>query len=132
MSEEGRPTVPAEDDKANAAMEGTPSVVDHMSEGGSRNSSSAQLSHRSGSSTAAAATKAPAQAEVAWTRALFIQNEAAIKLDKIRREMAYQLDQVKLEADLDMLHHEKEAAAALAQAEILEEAAVAQFGDEFP
>lgn len=46
--------------------------------------------------------------------------------------MTHQLDQANLEADLDMLHHEKEAAAALAQAEIREAAAVAEFEDEFP
>ncbi len=132
MSEESRPTAPAEDDKVNAAMVGTPSTADHMSEAGSRNSSSSWLSHRSGSSAAAAATKAHAQAEAARTRALFTQKEAAIKLDKIRREMTHQLDLAKLEADLDMLHHEKEAAAALAQAEILEAAAVAEFEEEFP
>lgn len=47
--------------------------------------------------------------------------------------MTHQLDQAKLEADLDILHHEKEAATALVQAEVLE-AAAAEFveAEEFP
>lgn len=132
MSEEGRPTAPAEEGKANAATARTPDVSDLKSEACSRHSGSSRLSHRSGSSAAAAAAKARAHAEAARTRALFTQREIAIKLDKIKLETTHQLDQAKLEADLDMLHHEKEAAAALAQAEVLEAAAAAEFEEAFP
>lgn len=123
MSEEGRPTAPAEE----APAVRTPDKSDHTSEAGSRHSGLLWLSHRSGSSAAAAAAKARAHAEAAWTRALFTQKEVAIKLDKIKLEMTHQLGQAKLEADLDILHHEKEAAAALVQAEVLEAAAAAEF-----
>lgn len=76
-----------------------------------------------------AAAKARAQAEAARARTLFTKKENAIKFDKIRLEMTHQLDKAKLEADLEVLHHEKEAAAALAQAEVLE-AAVAGIEDD--
>lgn len=44
--------------------------------------------------------------------------------------MTHQLDQAKVEADLTMIHHEKEAAAALAQAGVLEAASVAELEQE--
>lgn len=91
MSEEGRPTDPAEE----APAVRTPDKSDHMSEAGSRHAGLSRLSHRSGSSAAAAAAKARAHAEAAWTRALFTQKEVAIKLDKIKLEMTHQLDQAK-------------------------------------
>ncbi|KAK2815042.1 hypothetical protein Q7C36_023308 [Tachysurus vachellii] len=75
-----------------------------------------------------AAATARAQAEAARTRVLFVKKENVIKLDKIKLEMSHKLDKARMEADLEVLQHEKEQAAALAQAEVLE-AAVASIED---
>lgn len=66
----------------------------------------------SGSSVSAAAARARAKAEAARARVAFAQREISIKVDKAR-----------LQANLDALNLEKEAAAAIAQAEVLEAAA---------
>ena len=70
------------------------------------------------SSVGAAAARARARAEAARARATFAAKEIAIKVDKAW-----------LEANLEALHMEKEAAVANTQAEILE-AAVEQEGEE--
>ncbi|KAH8037270.1 hypothetical protein HPB51_009713 [Rhipicephalus microplus] len=76
-------------------------------------------SQRSGSSTISlAAVQARAQAEAVKARAQFGRKEAAMRLEKAR-----------IEAELEVLQHEKEAAAADAQASALE-AAVEQDGGE--
>ncbi|KAH8026870.1 hypothetical protein HPB51_026205 [Rhipicephalus microplus] len=76
-------------------------------------------SRRSGSSTISlAAVQARAQAEAVKARAQFGRKEAAMRLEKAR-----------IEAELEVLQHEKEAAAADAQASALE-AAVEQDGGE--
>lgn len=63
-------------------------------------------------SVSAAAARARAKAEAARARVAFTQREISIKVDKAR-----------LEANLEALNIEKEAAAAIAQAEVLEAAA---------
>lgn len=83
-----------------------------------KDGASATSSRRSGStrssksSVGVEAARARAQAEAARARATFAEKEIAIKVDRAR-----------LEACLDALHLEKEAAAAVAQAEVLEAAA---------
>ncbi|GAA6106306.1 T cell receptor alpha chain MC.7.G5 [Tachysurus ichikawai] len=69
-------------------------------------------------SASMAAATARAQTEAARTHVLFVKKENAIKLDKIKLEMSHKLDKAKMEADLEVLQHEKEQAAALAQAEV--------------
>lgn len=91
----------------------TPKETQSLRDGASVNSSQHSVSTRSSrSSVSAAAARARAKAEAARARVAFAEREIAIKVDKAR-----------LEANLDALHLEKEAAAAIAQAEILEAAA---------
>ncbi|XP_038159402.1 uncharacterized protein LOC119795453 [Cyprinodon tularosa] len=73
----------------------------------------------SASSVSAAAARARAKAEAARARVLFAQREISIKVDKAR-----------LEASLEALNLEKEAAAAIAQAEVLEAAAEVEAEDQ--
>ncbi len=106
--------------------EETMSIIDRASEAGSKRSRSSRTSQSSRSSRSSrisvsiAAATARAPAEAARTRVQFVKKENAIKLDKIKLEMTHKLDKAKMEADLEVLHHEKEQAAALAQAEVLE------------
>ena len=88
---------------------------DHKETRGSQDGASvhsAQRSCSSRSSVGVAAARARAKAEAARARVEFAEREIAIKVDKAR-----------LDANLEALHLEKEAAAAIAKAEILEAAA---------
>lgn len=107
------------------------SKIDQASKAGSRRSQSSRVSRASRSSRMSAtmaAASARAQAEAARTRILFAKRENVIKLDKIKLEMSHKLEAAKMEADLEVLHHEREQAASLAKAEVLE-AAVAAIED---
>ena len=123
-----KPQAPPEEHGPNTDAEKSMITVDQASQSGSRHSSSrhkgsSRSSFKSMSSASVAAARARAQAEAARTRAFYAQKENAIKLDKVKMEVTHQLEKARLDADLEMLHHEKEAAAALAQAEVLEAAA---------
>lgn len=81
--------------------------------------SSIRTSRSSRSSVGVAAARARAKAEAARARVTFSEREIAIKVDSAR-----------LQANLEALHLEKEAAAASKEADILE--AAAEFEDEEP
>ncbi|XP_075431592.1 uncharacterized protein LOC142468854 [Ascaphus truei] len=100
---------------------------DLLLETASQRSSASRHSSRSArsvqshaSSASASATKARATAEAARARAEYGRREAAVRAER-----------AKLDADLEALNQEKEAAAAIAQAEVLE-AAARQDGGELP
>lgn len=97
---------PATEEETQSLQDGA-SVCDSKHSGASRSSRS---------SAGAAAARARAEAARAWVT--FAEREIAMKVDKAR-----------LEANLEALHFEKEAAAANAQAEVFESAAEYE-GDE--
>ncbi|XP_042586326.1 uncharacterized protein LOC122138310 [Cyprinus carpio] len=74
-----------------------------------RSTASSKRSSRTSASMAAA--KARARAEAERTRAYYVKKETEMKVEKVR-----------MEGSLTALEHEKEAAAAMAEARILEEA----------
>ncbi|KAH8027864.1 hypothetical protein HPB51_010831 [Rhipicephalus microplus] len=110
VSEKLREATPQERDKAHeTASQFSLSV----------HSRASSRSRRSGSSTISlAAVQARAQAEAVKARAQFGRKEAAMRLEKAR-----------IEAELEVLQHEKEAAAADAQASALEAAVEQDGGD---
>lgn len=79
-------------------------------------------SKSSHSSASSAAVRARAKAEVAKARAAFAEKEAELKVQRAEREAELQLGKAKLEAELGALELQREAAAAIAQAEALEAA----------
>ncbi len=85
-------------------------------------SASTRRSKSSHSSASSATVRARAKAEAAKTRAAFAEKEAELKIQ--RAEL--QLGKAKLEAELCALKHQREAAAAIAQAEALEVAELDQ------
>lgn len=82
---------------------------------------SAGSSHTS-VSTASAAARARARAEAARIRASFAEKEAKLKIEQAEREARALLEKARLDAELSALTLQREAAAAVAQAEILEAA----------
>ncbi len=74
-----------------------------------RSTTSSKRSNRTSPSMAAA--KARARAEAERTRAYYVKKETELKIDKVR-----------MEGNLTALEHEKEAAAAMAEVRVLEEA----------
>ena len=85
-------------------------------------------SKSSSSSTSSAAVRARAKAEAAKAQATFAEREATIKVQKAEKEAELQLGKAKLDAELSALALQREAAAAIAQAEALE-AAELDIGD---
>lgn len=79
-------------------------------------------SRSSQSSTSSAAVTARAAAEAAKARAAFAEKEAKLKVEKAAKEAELLLGKAKLEAELSALALQREAAAAIAQAEALEAA----------
>lgn len=80
-----------------------------MSSVRTRSRASCSSGRSNASSTGSAAAKARAKAEAAKARLAFVEKEADLKLQ-----------QAKLEVSMEMLKHQKEAAAAIAEAEVLE------------
>ena len=76
-------------------------------------------SQASSSSTGSAAAKARARAEAAKTRLTYKQKEVSLKLEK-----------AKLDASIELLQCEKEAASAAAEADVLEAAAQSQINEQ--
>lgn len=76
----------------------------------------------SSASLACAAARARARAEAAQTRASFAEKEARLKVEQAEIEAKLQLKKAKLDAELGTLTLQREAAAAVAQAEALEAA----------
>nr|XP_055034971.1 uncharacterized protein LOC129422846 [Misgurnus anguillicaudatus] len=74
------------------------------------------------SSASSAAVRARAKAEAAKARAAFAEKEAELKVQRAEKEAELQLGKAKLEAELGALELQREAAAAIAQAEALEAA----------
>ncbi|MEE6464743.1 hypothetical protein FKM82_006344 [Ascaphus truei] len=115
----------------------------------SRSARTAQSAQSNTSSASTNATKARATAEAARARAEYSRREAAVRAEKARIEEEEQnaaaanaaaaattaaanaRRKAELDADLEALNQEKEAAAAIAQAEVLE-AAAQQDGGELP
>ncbi|XP_067306911.1 uncharacterized protein [Pseudorasbora parva] len=79
-------------------------------------------SKSSHSSASSAAVRARAKAEAAKARAAFAEKEAELKVQSAEKEAELQLGKAKLEAKLGALELQREAAAAIAQAEALEAA----------
>lgn len=79
-------------------------------------------SRSSHSSASNAAVRARAKAEAAKARAAFAEKEAELKVQRAEKEAELQLGKAKLEAELGALELQREAAAAIAQAEALEAA----------
>lgn len=122
MHQDDKPMAPAEESSFSTNAQGNLIMIDQASVSGLRRSRSSQSSSRSASSASKATATAHAQAEAARACASFAKKENAVKLDKIKLEMCHQLDKTKMEADLEVLHHEKEAAAAISLAKVLEAA----------
>ncbi|KAL7382213.1 hypothetical protein ABVT39_018645 [Epinephelus coioides] len=83
------------------------------------NSSSSSKS----SSVSRAAAKARAKVEAARARAAFVQREADLRLEEAHLAADLKIREARLAAELSALKHQKEVAAALAKAEVLEAAA---------
>lgn len=73
-------------------------------------------------SLADAAARARAQAEAAIARAAFADKEMRLKIEQAETEAKLHMEKAKLDAELEALHLQREAAAAIAKAEILEAA----------
>lgn len=76
----------------------------------------------SSSSTGAAAALARARAEAAKVRASYASKEATLKIAKASREAQSQLERVMIDAELEALNLQREADAATAEADVLENA----------
>ena len=85
-------------------------------------------SARSSSSVVSEAARARANAEAARIRASFAEKEAKMKVESAERDAMITLEKARLEADLGALTFQREAAAALAQAEALEAAMESETG----
>ncbi|KAK1880820.1 Unconventional myosin-XVIIIa [Dissostichus eleginoides] len=79
-------------------------------------------SARTSSTSASAAAKAHARAEAARVRASFADRDAKLKLELAEREAQTALEKARLEVQLESLALQREAAAASAQAVVLEAA----------
>ncbi len=95
--------------------------MDENKDGDRASQMSAGSSHTS-VSTASAAARARARAEAARIRASFAEKEAKLKIEQAEREARALLEKARLDAELSALTLQREAAAAVAQAEILEAA----------
>ena len=73
-------------------------------------------------SLADAAARARARAEAARARAAFSEKEMRLKIERAETEAKLHLEKAKLDAELGALNLQREVAAAIAQAEILEAA----------
>lgn len=93
----------------------------------SSGSKTSRKTKSSRSSASSAAIHARAEAEAAKARASYAEKEAKLKVESAEKEAALQLSKVKLEAELKALEFEREAAAAIAQAEALEAAVELEF-----
>lgn len=95
--------------------------MDEYKDGDRASQKSASSSHTS-VSTASAAARARAKAEAARVRVSFAEKEAKLKIEQAEKEAKALLEEARLTAELNALTLQREAAAAVAQAEILEAA----------
>ncbi|XP_067279227.1 uncharacterized protein [Pseudorasbora parva] len=89
---------------------------------GDRASQKSAGSSRTSVSTASAAARARARAEAACVRASFAEKEGKLKIEQAEKEAKALLEKARLTAELSALTLQREAAAAVAQAKILEAA----------
>lgn len=83
---------------------------------------SSRASVRTSASSTSAAARACAKAEAARVRASFAEKEAKLKVELAEREAMAVLEKAKLDAELETLARQREAAAASRQADVLEAA----------